>query len=82
MNHEGHISQSKKTPTIEQIESFWKSILGAASSYNKKAKWIDEYEVNYSTVEFEPITLDEITEATKKFWKWKRASVDSIQNLW
>ena len=56
--------------------------MGAASSYNKKAKWIDEYEVNYSTVEFEPITLDEITEATKKFWKWKRASVDSIQNLW
>lgn len=32
--------------------------------------------------EFEPITLDEITEATKKFSKWKSPSADNIQNVW
>ena len=57
-----------KTPRVEQVESFWKPILGEASSYCKQAKWIDEYEttINIQSYEFKPILLKKVTET---IWK-------------
>ena len=74
----------EKAPTSEEIESFWKPILGTKSSYNKQAKWVDDYEatINIPPYQFEAITIEEIIETTNKFSNWKSPGVDNIQNYW
>ena len=70
----------EKTTTAEQVESFWKPILGTTSSYNKQVKWFDQYEgtINITLYEFKPITLNEVAEIIKKFSKRKSLDVDSL----
>ena len=80
----GNNIEIDKTPTAEEVESFWKPILGTAASYNQQATWVNDYEetINIQPYNFENITIDEIKESTNKFSNWKSPGVDNLQNFW
>ena len=58
--------------------------MGTKSSYNKQAKWINDYEatINIPPYQFEAITMEEIAQTISKFSNWKSPGVDNIQNYW
>jgi len=76
--------QIDKSPTKEQIEEFWKEILGTSSHYNTEAPWLAEYEseIEIEQYNFEPISKRETSEAIMNFANWKSPGIDHLQNFW
>eukprot|EP00111_Clytia_hemisphaerica_P007385 TCONS_00021477-protein len=73
-----------KAPSKQEIEDFWRPILGTESNFNNNAPWIADYEatIDIQPYEFQPITKEEMSEAIKNFANWKSPGIDCLQNYW
>ena len=72
------------SPSVDEVESFWKSILEDDKHHNEEAGWIKEQEdkYRYSTEqEWTDITNDEITLAIRKTSNWKSPGIDNVPNF-
>ena len=74
----------EKAPEKEQIENFWKPILGTPSHYNTEAPWIADYEstIQIESYDFDQISTEEVSTAIKNFANWKSPGIDNLQNFW
>ena len=75
----------KNPPSKEEIEQFWRGILGEEKHHNDKADWITREEAKYAHVENQTwnlTTKEEVHNAIKKSSNWKSPGVDAIQNFW
>ena len=74
----------KKIPLEEEVQEFWSKIWGNEKSY-KKTAWLNDLERSTNNIrkqEWENITVEEISEALKKSYKWKSPGMDQIPNFW
>ena len=76
--------KDNEIPSKETIQWFWKPLYGTKKSYNKNAKWLNEYEKSLKVNKriFREILITEVKNATRSFGVWKSPGIDSLQNYW
>ena len=75
----------KNTPSKEEIEQFWRGILGEEKHHDDKAQWITREEAKYAQVESQTwtlITKEEVHDAIRTSSNWKSPGIDGIPNFW
>jgi len=71
----------KNTPSKEEIEQFWRGILGEEKHHDDKAQWITREEAKYAQVESQTwtlITKEEVHDAIRTSSNWKSPGIDGI----
>ena len=72
-------------PSKEEIEQFWRGILGEEKLHDDNAHWITREEEKYAHVEnqaWDPITKEEVHAAIRKSANWKPPGIDATPNFW
>ena len=75
----------KSPPSKEELEQFWRGILGKEKHHNDKTHWITREEAKYAQVEIQTwnlITKEEVHNTIKKSSNWKSPGIDAIPNFW
>ena len=75
----------RSPPSKEEIEQFWRGILGEEKHHHDKAYWITREEAKYVQVQSQTwnlITKEDVYNAIKKSSNRKSSSVDAISNFW
>ena len=75
----------KNTSSKEEIEQFWRGILGEEKHHDDKAQWITREEAKYAQVERQTwtlITKEEVHDAIRTSSNCKSPAIDGIPNFW
>ena len=75
--------EAREPPSMEEAETYWKSLWGEETQYNERAEWIRrELKRKVSRMDWMPIQIMEITLYLSKAHNWKSPGNDQIQNYW
>ena len=72
-------------PGPEEATSFWSKIWSEEASYNARASWLEDVELEFSTTEEQVdinITGGDIRSGVSKMANWKAASPELVQGFW
>ena len=74
-----------KTPSVEEMENFWRTIWSEEKEFNEQAEWIKNTEQQNemkNQQEWREISTDELKQALIRSHKWKSPGIDRIPNFW
>src|SRR6266550_4391650 len=78
-------AKAEKIPKKEEIEKFWKNIIGNKSTINENPEWMKGIEKKTSKIEepiFTEIGIGKLKAAIAKTQNWKATGVDRIHNYY